>query len=72
MNPQRPDRPTDTEPAQLPLLPEPKALSEREAFEHMALAQRMTFDSAMADKNLATCVRVYTEALNARRRKEHS
>lgn len=67
-----PDRPADAPPeqAQLPIdLPEPEVLTEREAFEYMLIAQRMRFDSAMADPTIAMGVREYTAALNERRRK---
>jgi hypothetical protein len=49
------------------LAADPNLLTPAQAFPHMSIASRMTFEQAMADIAIARCVRNYTDALNASR-----
>jgi hypothetical protein len=49
------------------LAADPNLLTPAQAYPHMSIASRMTFEQAMADIAIARCVRNYTDALNASR-----
>jgi len=51
-------------------LPQAETVPLPDAFAHMALAQRMTFEQAMADPVYALCIRNYAKALETKRLEE--